>query len=115
MSRTTGQYDCLEWERDALREAYQVETNYGPRFILEPKDDSAEAYRDMQDFVDTVKNKRLQELLWVALNGKGAFRRFKDVLTDYPDEKERWYDFKEARLAERVLEWLESEGIEPET
>ena len=45
--------------------------------------------------------------------GRGAFRHFKDVLLDYPDERERWFKFKNARVRERILEWLESEGVEP--
>jgi len=42
----------------------------------------------------------------VAINGKGAFRRFKDVLLDYPEEREEWFQFKGAKVQERALEWL---------
>ena len=42
-----------------------------------------------------------------------AFRRFKDVLVEHPRERERWFGFKDQRLEKRVLEWLESEDIEP--
>ena len=47
------------------------------------------------------------ELLEVAINGKGAFRRFKDVLLNYPEERERWFQFKDDRMKERALEWLD--------
>jgi hypothetical protein len=43
----------------------------------------------------------------VAINGKGAFRRFKDVLLDYPEERERWFQFKGAKEQKRALEWLD--------
>ena len=60
----------------------------------------------MVDFIATVKDKRLVELLEVAINGKGAFRRFKDVLLNYPDERERWFQFRDDRVQEKALEWL---------
>lgn len=49
----------------------------------------------------------------VAINGKGAFRRFKDVLLRYPEERERWFRFKDERMQERALEWLDCIGISP--
>jgi len=61
----------------------------------------------MEDFIATVKDEHLVELLEVAINGRGAFRRFKDVLLRYPEERERWFQFKDERMQERALEWLE--------
>ena len=65
----------------------------------------------MQDYVATVKDEHLAELLEVALNGKGAFRRFKDVLLSYPEERERWFNFRDDRVQERALEWLDDIDI----
>jgi len=61
----------------------------------------------MEDFIATVEGERLAELLEVAIKGKGAFRRFKDVLLNYPEERERWFEFKDDRMRERALEWLD--------
>ena len=72
-----------------------------------PKAESYEGYRDMQAFIATVEDDHLSELLEVAINGKGAFRRFKDVLLHYPEERERWFKFKDDRMEERALEWLD--------
>ena len=38
-----------------------------------PKAESHEGYEDMEDFIATVEDERLAELLKVAINGKGAF------------------------------------------
>ena len=73
-----------------------------------PRAESHEGYRDMQVFIATVDNEHIVELLEVAINGKGAFRRFNDVLLNYPEERERWFKFREDRMEERALEWLES-------
>lgn len=102
-----------DWEKDSLLEADQIEVGYGTRYIRVPEADPHQGYRDMQDFIATVQDERLQDRLSRAIGGRGAFRYFKDVLADHPRERERWFEFKDARMRERVLDWLESQGIEP--
>lgn len=76
------------------------------RYERIPKAESHDGYKDMRDFIGMVKDDRLAELLETAINGKGAFRRFKDVLLNYPEERERWFHFNDAKVRERALEWL---------
>ena len=66
----------------------------------------------MEAFVETVKDGHLRELLDVAIAGKGAFRRFKDVMARVPHERERWFRFHRERLDARVRRWLAEHGIE---
>lgn len=106
-------HNLPEWAQEAVQEADQIEAGHGSRFIRVPQADSHEGYRDMEDFICTVENQRLQDRLGRAISGRGAFRYFKDVLLDDPRERERWFKFKDERVRQRVLEWLESEGIEP--
>jgi hypothetical protein len=95
-------------EGEKLREKIDDEPE---RYELIPKLESHESYADLEDFVATLKDEHLVELLEVAINGKGAFRRFKDVLFRFPEERERWFQFKDARIRERVREWLEDIDI----
>lgn len=81
------------------------------RYERIPKVESYQSYADMQDFIATVKDEHLAELLEVAINGKRAFRRFKDVLLRYPEERERWFQFKDDRMWERAREWLDDIGV----
>ena len=83
------------------------------RDLQVPHADSREGYDDIQDFIDTISGEHLQELLNVAIQGRGAFRRFKDVLARHPAEQQRWFDFQAARLDARTREWLAEEGCEP--
>lgn len=109
------QRDLPEWHKQALLESDQVEQGYGTRYLAIPHADSHQGYHDMEDFIFTVSNRRLQDRLGQAIEGRGAFRRFKDVLASYPHERERWFAFKDERIRQRVLDWLESAGIEPVT
>lgn len=105
--------DVPTWLHDALREADAVAEALGTRFIEVPEADSRAGYADMAAFVETVASLRLRDRLAAAIRGRGAFRRFKDALADHPAERERWFAFKDARLRERALAWMASEGIEP--
>jgi hypothetical protein len=100
-----------DWMRAVLSEAHQVEQGYGTSYIGIPKADSHEGYRAMEDFIETVADQRFQAPLAYAIQGRGAFRRFKDALFSHPDERERWFAFNAARVRERMLAWLEDEGI----
>jgi hypothetical protein len=106
-----GQSDQPDWMREVLMQAHQVEQGYGTTYIDVPKADSRAGYRAMADFIDTVADRRFQAKLEAAIQGRGAFRRFKDALLHYPDERERWFTFNSARVRERVLAWLAEEGI----
>jgi hypothetical protein len=101
----------LDWMREVLNEAHQVEQGYGTSYIAIPKADSREGYRAMEDFIETVADQRFQAQLAYAIQGRGAFRRFKDELFTHPDERERWFVFDTARVRERMLAWLEDERI----
>ena len=48
----------------------------------------------------------------MAIDGKGAFRRFKDTLLRYPSERERWFAFKDDLSRQRAAEWLADYDIE---
>src|SRR5262245_12818988 len=105
--------DIPDWRKAAVLEAHQVEMGYGTRYLAIPKADSREGYRDMENFINTVRDQTLEQQLWQAIQGRGAFGRFKAVLGGYPRERERWFQFKTDRLRERAEEWLAEEEIEP--
>jgi hypothetical protein len=101
------------WMRELLWEAEAVGGGRGTRFLLVPGAGSRAGYEDMEAFVETVVGRRLQERLWGAIRGRGAFRRFKAVLAGHPAERELWFAFRDGRMRQRALAWLADEGIEP--
>lgn len=77
---------------------------------------SREQYRWMERFVQSVSDEALRERLIIAIDGKGAFRRFKDVLLAYPAERERWFSYRADLLHWHIHNWLvenELEGTTP--
>ena len=108
-----SEYDDEEESSQRLEEIDEAEPG---RYLRVPRAESRDGYEDMQDFIDTVSDKPLQQLLEVAIHGRGAFRRFKDVLARDPAEQQRWFGFQTERLNMRARKWLAEEGIrfEPE-
>ncbi|MEW6574269.1 MAG: UPF0158 family protein [Bacillota bacterium] len=72
-----------------------------------------EVYELMVEFAETVSDRRLQEKLEIALDGRGAFGCFKRVLAGYPQERDRWFDYKSAAMSEWIRERLNDLDIEP--
>jgi predicted nucleotidyltransferase len=72
---------------------------------------SNEGYADMEDFIERVGDPHARDLLDRAIRGRGAFRRFKDALLDFPELREAWFAFHDARMARRALEWLVEQGL----
>ena len=107
------QRDDPDWQKEMMLEADRVEQGYGTRYIRVERDDPYEDYRDMERFIGTVGDDRLRERLWDAVRGRGAFRRFKDLLARHPQEEEAWFEFKDAQLQKRVANWLAYHNIEP--
>jgi hypothetical protein len=75
---------------------------------------SHEQWGWMAAFAETVQDQHLRELLEVALAGKGAFRRFKDVLLSVPDERERWFRFEAQAMHAAIDRWVAGLAIEVE-
>lgn len=73
---------------------------------------SREQYRWMERFIATAEESELHDKLVRAIDGKGAFRRFKDVLMSYPVDRERWFTFRSERLRSCMEGWLGAHGIE---
>jgi len=74
---------------------------------------SREQYRWMERFIPMVDEPELRGKLTQAIDGKGAFRRFKDVLMTYAADRERWFTFRSERLRTFMEAWLSAHAIKP--
>lgn len=72
---------------------------------------SRDPYRDMEYFIGTLADEDRADRLSIAIQGQGAFRRFKDVLERWPGELARWYVFSGERRRGRARDWLAAAGF----
>lgn len=69
-------------------------------------------YQDMVDFSEQLSDSRCRARLARALDGRGAFRRFRAELGDeYPELISHWRAFHQARAYRRAVDWLRSHGL----
>lgn len=69
-------------------------------------------YQDMADFAEGVSDDGVRRRLARALDGKGAFRRFRlELYEEYPELVASWHAFRDARAKRRAVEWLSEEKL----
>ena len=89
-----------------------IENSYG-RFLRFPTQYEIHEYSIMEDFVDSLPANAAQRELYVALDGKGAFRRFKNSIRHHGLEQQ-WYDYQAQAYREIAIRWRQDEEIEYE-
>ena len=110
---TTGRVITITTgDPEAALNRQQVSENIRNFLRVEPAS-SREQYRWMEKFVGSVTDEALRERLIISIDGKGAFRRFKDVLMTYGPERERWFSFRSERLRIFMEAWLGAHALNP--
>lgn len=72
--------------------------------------DTRGAFDDMATFAQAVGDLRARESLLRSLEGKGAFRRYRDAMRMFPALREPWTTWSDARAEARAVRWLLDEG-----
>lgn len=98
-----GLYDSLDAEEDEDEREWLWVRGMGSRA----------GYRDMEAFIAGLDDGRIADLLEVAIQGRGAFRRFKDTLARWPDLLDAWFSSSEDRQLGRARAWLADHGYTP--
>jgi len=103
-----SEYVGLSNEEEQLLEEIDGSDDY----VAVERIPSHEAYQWMVDFVDEMvapTDEHAAGKLSIALNGKGAFRRFKDTLHGVDDQwLQAWYQWRDKQLKAAVDEWIKS-------
>jgi len=99
-----------EWERDEIEQAAELLKSWGDLIRLPDKYELNE-YGMMEDFIGTVKDPHIRDCLGIAIEGKGAFRRFKDT-ADRFDVIDEWYEFKYQAFLAYARKWCERNGLQ---
>ena len=99
-----------DWEQDAIREAVDVVESWGD-YVELPDREEVNEYRIMENFCYSQEDDKLRSKLCYAIDGKGAFRRFRDAIIQHGIEEE-WDSYKDKTLCETAREWCEFNQID---
>ena len=78
--------------------------------IILPTQYEINEYQIMEDFIETIENEEISNNLQRLIQGKGAFRRFKDYCFDV-NIMQDWYKFKEEKYKQIAIEWCEQNDL----
>ena len=113
LDKETGKVEWVSYmamTQEEQEEVYDRLDEHG--FYRLPTSFDIRDYDIMEDFIDTLSGSS-HDRLASAIQGKGAFRRFKDAVIRLGIDKQ-WYDFQADAYKRKAARWCEDNGIEYE-
>lgn len=109
LDRTTGEVVFVSLDLGLDEEEVDLEDD---RWVSIEPIGSGIWYGDMVDFAEGITDEQAGRRLGRALQGRGAFRRFRNALYDGPPELvSAWHAFHDARARRRAVEWLRENDL----
>lgn len=78
--------------------------------IILPTKYEINEYQIMVDFIDTIEDDEIKKYFQRLIQGKGAFRRFKDYCIEI-DLIKNWYDYKNEKFRKIAIDWCNKNGF----
>lgn len=97
-----GEYE--ELTEDEIDELFE-------KSIILPTQHEINEYQIIVDFIETIDNLEIKSNLQRLIQGKGAFRRFKDYCFE-SNIIQDWYKYKEQKYKEIAIEWCKQNELE---
>lgn len=101
-----------EWMEDEIELALDIFIYEKERYIRIPERNPMNGYNIMKAFTETLGDEALKRTILGLLDGKNAFRKFKDALAPYPKERKLWYGFNAKAVRDELKDWLKTTGLE---
>ena len=96
-----GEYENLN--EDELDELFE-------KSIILPTQYEINEYQIMVDFIDTINDLEIRNNLHRLIQGKGAFRRFKDYCIEVNIIQD-WYNYREEKYKEIAINWCKENDL----
>jgi hypothetical protein len=95
--------DVPDWQQESRAKAKEILG--GDAWLSLPSKFDINEWEIMRDFAQSQADDRLAERLLRAIQGKGAFRYFKDVLIE-EGIRDAWFDFRQRAFEQIAEEFL---------
>ncbi|MDQ0897759.1 MULTISPECIES: UPF0158 family protein [unclassified Paenibacillus] len=99
-----------DWQRENIETAIKIIEDENDVYLDFTLRNEYHEYEIIEEFIGTLSEDEVREELFGAIQGRGAFRRFKDGIIEHGVEKQ-WYEFKEKKLKELVIDWCEAKDL----
>ena len=96
-----------------LDEEEREEEEFNDDLISLPSQYEIHEYSMMEEFIESIEDPKDYNCMAIAIQGRGAFRRFKDMAINL-GLIDKWYKFRDEKYKEIAREWCERHGLEYE-
>lgn len=87
-------------------ESFEQENDNTERFYELPQWSSRDGFNMMKDFANNLHNPPAKnQLIDILSSGRGVFRNFKNVLSNFPKVEKIWYVYKRNQMKKNIREW----------
>ncbi|TMU87073.1 hypothetical protein FGG79_02740 [Bacillus sp. BHET2] len=101
-----------EWEQTEYAVAQDI-LEHPTSYLELPDKEEFNEYRMMESFCYSLEDEHTRQRLLTAIQGQGAFRRFKDQLGAV-GKRDEWFSFRKEGYRDFALEWCEENNVEYE-
>lgn len=88
----------------------EIDNNPG-RFLRLPTKYEINEYHIIEEFIWSLEDEKKADKLGKAIHGKGAFRRFKDMVNNMEIEQQ-WYDYQANAYKKIAKTWCSNNQVE---
>lgn len=97
-----------EWQKELMQEADEVLSDADYREL--PDQFDIDEYSIMEGFCISIEDEDMGSRLLKVIQGKGAFKGFRDTV-DESGLSDEWYGYREEAYRKIAREWLEGNGV----
>lgn len=83
------------------------------RYLLCPKAARNQLELDLSDFICTIGDPKVKNIVELVLDAPNKFMTLNAVLAKYPEEAERWQVWRKQEARQRALRWLSAHDLKP--
>jgi hypothetical protein len=100
-----------QWQKEHLENIKPLLEDFdSERYIGLPSSFDFHEYSVMEKFIASLSSINMQDSLWSAIEGSGAFRRFKAGIHRF-GITDQWYSYRSAAIKQFIIDWCEAEDI----
>jgi len=100
-----------DWKHEAYEKRMAVWNDEEGRYLEVPPSDITDACEDMEAYLEEAGGRLAEQFAGAGFHRR-SFETFKRRIEEDPVHKEKWREFREWRVEERIEEWLELQGYE---
>lgn len=101
---------------DYVEEEYEIAKKliqFPDGFMMLPSKYDLDDYAIMEDFCCSIQDEDIRDRAFIAIKGRGAFSRFKDLM-HHCDLIDDWYKYRNEKIKQQAMEWCTFNEIEYE-